>query len=75
MDKVYRQTERIWVLDRGMVSRGNIEFLRGRKAHYIVGKPNSQLRQFEAPLPEQKDWKLLRPEARRAVVSCFFPIR
>ena len=62
MEKKYGQAERIWVLDRGMVSEENIEFLRGRKAYYLVGTPKSQLRQFETALLEQKDWKQVRPD-------------
>jgi hypothetical protein len=49
--------ERIWVLDRGMVSEANIAFLRARKARYLVGTPKSWLRQHEAVLLEQTDWR------------------
>lgn len=62
MEQKYGQAERIWVMDRGMVSEENIEFLRERKAQYIVGTPKSQLRQFEAALLDQNDWKAVREE-------------
>jgi transposase len=62
MEEKYGQAKRIWVMDRGMVSEENIEFLRARQAHYIVGTPKAQLRQFEAALLDQKDWKQVRPE-------------
>jgi transposase len=62
MEQKYGQAERIWVLDRGMVSEENIEYLRGRKAHYIVGTPKSQLRRFEAALLDHKDWQQVRPD-------------
>lgn len=39
MEAKYGQAERIWVLDRGMVSEANLAFLRERKASYIVGTP------------------------------------
>jgi len=45
-----------------MVSEANIEFLRARLAHYIVGTPKAQLRQFEAALLETKDWRAVRPD-------------
>ena len=57
MEKKYGKPKRIWVLDRGMVSEENIDFLRERGARYIVGTPKSQLKAFEAKLLEQEDWK------------------
>ena len=62
MEEKYGHAKRIWVLDRGMVSEANIEFLRARLAHYIVGTPKAQLRQFEAALLETKDWRAVRPD-------------
>jgi transposase len=62
MESKYGQAERIWVLDRGMVSEDNLAFLRERKASYIVGTPKAQLRQFEAALLEEKDWQRVRAD-------------
>lgn len=56
METKYGKPKRIWVLDRGMVSEENIDFLRQRQARYIVGTPKSQLKKFEARLLEDKDW-------------------
>jgi len=56
MENKYGQPKRIWVLDRGMVSEENIDFLRERQARYMVGTPKSQLRKFEVQLLETKDW-------------------
>jgi transposase len=60
MEEKYGQAKRIWVMDRGMVSEENIEFLRERNAQYIIGTPKAQLRQFEAALLENKGWKQVR---------------
>jgi transposase len=60
MEGKYGQAKRIWVMDRGMVSEENIDFLRERGAQYIVGTPKAQLRQFEARLLEEKDWQQVR---------------
>jgi transposase len=62
MEGKYGQAKRIWVLDRGMVSEENIEFLRERQAQYIVGTPKAQLRQFEAALLAAKDWQRVATE-------------
>ena len=56
MEHKYGQAKRIWVLDRGMVSEENIDFLRARQARYLMGTPKSQLKAFQAHLLEDKDW-------------------
>jgi len=61
METKYGQPKRIWVLDRGMVSEENIDFLRQRQARYLVGTPKSQLKKFEAHLLEDKDWTEVQP--------------
>lgn len=57
MESKYGQAERVWVMDRGMVSEANIAFLRKRKARYLVGTPKSQLREFEKQLLEREGWE------------------
>jgi transposase len=56
MEDRFGQAERIWVMDRGMVSEANIEFLRQRQARYIVGTPKSRLRDYQAQLAEKENW-------------------
>jgi transposase len=55
LEKKYGSLNRVWVLDRGMVSEKNLKFLRERGGQYIVGTPKAMLRQFEQHLTE-KDW-------------------
>jgi transposase len=55
MESKYGRANRIWVMDRGMVSEGNLRFVRGRGGSYIVGTPRAMLRQFERYLTD-KDW-------------------
>ncbi len=55
MEERHGQADRIWVLDRGMVSDENIAFLHERNGRYIVGTPKSMLREFEKELLE-KAW-------------------
>jgi transposase len=62
MEGKYGQPERTWVLDRGMVSEANLEWLRARKAQYIVGVPKAQLRQFEAQLRDATGWQHVRED-------------
>ena len=56
MEKKHGQANRIWVMDRGMVSESNLSFVRSRQGRYIVGVPKASLRKFEADLVEKKDW-------------------
>jgi transposase len=60
MENKYGKANRIWVMDRGMVSEDNIEFMKDRGARYIVGTPKSMLRKFEKELLE-KDWEEVHP--------------
>jgi transposase len=55
METKYGRANRIWVMDRGMVSEDNLKFLRERGGSYIVGTPKAMLRKFERHLTE-KDW-------------------
>ena len=57
MEKKYGRAERIWAMDRGMVSEENLDYLRERGALYIVGTPKGQLRKFERERLEDKDWQ------------------
>lgn len=60
MQNKYGKAERIWVMDRGMVSEENIELLQGCGARYLVGTPKSMLRKFEHELID-KDWQEVKP--------------
>jgi len=57
MEEKYGVAERIWVMDRGMVSEANIAFLRERRARYLVGTPKSWLRRHEAALLDRTSWQ------------------
>jgi len=55
MEAKYGQADRVWVMDRGMVSQENLKFIRDRGGSYIVGTPKAMLRRFEQYLTE-KNW-------------------
>ena len=56
MESKYGQASRIWVMDRGMVSADNLEFLQQGGRRYILGTPKSLLRKFEQQLLAH-DWR------------------
>ena len=47
MEESYGSAERIWVMDRGMVSEKNLEMLNKSGRRYIIGTPRSNLKHFE----------------------------
>jgi transposase len=56
MESRYGRSERIWVMDRGMISEENIEFLKEGGRRYLVGTPKPMLKTFEAELLKS-DWR------------------
>ncbi|MEK7835566.1 MAG: IS1634 family transposase, partial [Pseudomonadota bacterium] len=79
IESQYGQAERIWVMDRGMLSEDNLEFLQSKKRRYIVGTPKSQLKHFEQELLSE-NWERIRdglevkscpsPEGTETFVLC-----
>ena len=55
----YGKANRIWAMDRGMVSQANIEFMQSGGRRYIVGTPKSMLKQYEQQLLTD-DWNVIR---------------
>jgi transposase len=50
MEALYGSADRIWVMDRGMISQENIEFLQQSNRRYILGTPKASLKNFEREL-------------------------
>jgi len=69
MEDKYGKANRIWVMDRGMVSEGNIEFMRQRRARYLIGTPKSMLRKFEQELLS-KGWEEVHPGVEVKLCPC-----
>lgn len=59
MESRYGKSDRIWVMDRGMTSEDNLEFLRQENRRYIIGTPKSMLKKFEQELLKE-DWSTIR---------------
>jgi Transposase DDE domain len=59
MERRYGLADRIWVLDRGMVSDEDVDWLKAHQRRYIVGTPKSQLRRFERALAGET-WQRVR---------------
>lgn len=59
MEERYGKSNRVWVMDRGMVSEKNLEFLRKEGRRYLVGTPKSLLKKYEQELLSN-DWHKIR---------------
>ena len=53
MESRYGKSNRVWAMDRGMLSEANITFLKDGDRRYIIGTPKSMLKQFEHQLLEE----------------------
>jgi transposase len=60
METKYGKANRVWVLDRGMVSEDNLELMRLTDARYLVGTPKSLLKKFEKKLLDRR-WEEVQP--------------
>jgi transposase len=69
MEARYGRAQRIWALDRGMVSEDNLDFLKAGNRQYIVGTPKSQLKRFEQQLATQ-DWHAIREGLEVKLCPC-----
>ena len=75
----YGATGRIWVMDRGMVSQENLEYLQAGRRRYMVGTPKSQLKRFEQELLKA-GWQQIReglevklcpsPDGKESFILC-----
>ncbi len=59
IERLYGRANRIWVLDRGMVSEENVRYLKQAQRRYIVGTPKGMLKRFEGEL-RAEDWNQVR---------------
>lgn len=56
VETLYGRANRIWVMDRGMVSEENVAFLRAGGRRYILGTAKQSLKKFEQELLAE-DWQ------------------
>lgn len=69
MERRYGKTNRIWVMDRGMASEDNFEFLQEEGRRYILGTQRGQLKKYEAELLRD-DWKEVHSGLEVKMVKC-----
>jgi transposase len=69
METRYGLAQRIWVMDRGMTSEDNLDWLRETGRRYLVGTPKSELKKWAGAIAEARDWRAVRDgiEAKQCV--------
>lgn len=69
MEARYGLAQRIWVMDRGMTSADNLEWLRETGRRYLVGTPKSELKKWASAIADARDWQAVRDgiEAKQGV--------
>lgn len=56
IESLYGKSDRVWIMDRGMVSPENLSLISQEGRRYILGTPKSQLKRFEQHLLAN-DWQ------------------
>ena len=79
VEQLYGRAGRVWIMDRGLVSEKNVQFLRAGARRYILGTAKSALRKFERELLSE-DWKqvheglqvrlVLAPDGEEVFILC-----
>jgi transposase len=60
MEQRYGKADRVWVMDRGMVSADNIEWLQEGERRYIFGASRSEIKKWNKELVDNKNWQQVR---------------
>lgn len=62
MEERFGQVNRVWVMDRGMVSAENIAWLNATKRRYVIGTARTELRRFAKQMADKTDWRQIRED-------------
>jgi transposase len=62
MEERFGKVNRVWVMDRGMVSAENIAWLNSTGRRYVIGIPRTELRRFAKQIAERTDWRQIRED-------------
>jgi len=69
LEAKYGKANRVMVMDRGMVSAENLEFIKARGGQYLVGTPKAMLQRFEEHMTRQ-DWNEVHEGVTVKLVPC-----
>ncbi|MCK6446932.1 MAG: IS1634 family transposase [Planctomycetes bacterium] len=64
----FGSADRVWVMDRGMVSEKNVAWLRGGGRRYLIGASKSELGRMQQRIVEDADWMRIREDVEVKLV-------
>jgi transposase len=67
MEDRFGKVNRVWVMDRGMVSAKNIAWLNATRRRYVIGTARSELDRFSQQIAEKTDWRQIREDIEAKV--------
>jgi transposase len=62
MENRFGKVNRVWVMDRGMVSAKNIAWLNATGRRYVIGAARTELKRFSKELSDKTDWRQIRQD-------------
>ena len=62
MEDKFGKVNRVWVMDRGMVSAENIAWLNSAGRRYVIGTARAELGRFAKQIAEKTDWRQIRED-------------
>jgi transposase len=71
MEARFGKANRVWVMDRGMVSQENVAWLNATGRRYVIGTPKAELKRFAKQIEDSADWRHIRDDVE--VKLCLGP--
>ena len=62
MEERFGKVNRVWVMDRGMVSGENIAWLNATGHRYVIGTARAELRRWAKQIADKTDWRQIRED-------------
>jgi transposase len=69
MENRFGKVNRVWVMDRGMVSAENIAWLNTTKRRYVIGTARAELKRWAKQLADKTDWRQIREDVEIKICS------
>ena len=85
MEERFGKANRVWVMDRGMVSAENLAWLSSTGRRYVIGTARAELKRWAKELADKTDWRQIRedvevkicrgPEGKETFLLCRSAVR
>ena len=62
MEARFGKANRVWVMDRGMASQENLQWLNDTGRRYVIGTPKAELKRWLRQIEDATDWRHIRDD-------------